>query len=289
LKIRYKNILTPAEFASFCYILFTACFVFVFFNKIENAPVRLAYRLVFVAELFLFAWLCVRYNNKIIKFIRYAIPIALIVFWYPETAYFNNCIFANLDTYFAAADQYLFGCQPSLLFSEVLDGRIMSEIMAFGYFSFYFTIIFTVFYFFFEYDKKISEKISFIILFSFFAFYIIFIFLPVEGPQFYFTDNKIPEGFLFYKMLTIAQLCGEKPTGAFPSSHIGISLIYLFIYFKYNRKIFYILLPIFVILAFSTVYIKAHYVVDVIGGFVVAPVFYWLSCFVFKKLEYKIE
>jgi len=161
--------------------------------------------------------------------------------------------------------------------------------MAFGYFSFYLTIIFTIFYFYFRFDKKIYEKISFILLFSFFAFYLIFIFLPVEGPQFYFTCNKVPNGFLFYKILAIAQHYGEKQTGAFPSSHIGISLIIIFIFYKYNRQIFYVLLPLFIILAFSTVYIKAHYVVDVIGGLVVAPVLYWLSCVVFKKLEYKLE
>lgn len=288
LKIKDKKILTPTEFIAVCYILLTTCYILIFFNKIENAPVRLLFRVLFLAEMFFMAWLAKKIDNKTVKLIRYAFPIALILFWYPETAFFNDCLFPKLDKYFAATEEYIFGCQPSLMFSQIFHGRIISEIMAFGYFSFYLTIAFTVFYFF-RYDKKIYEKISFIIMFSFFIFYLIFILLPVEGPQFYFTCNKVPEGFLFYKILAIAQFYGERGTGAFPSSHIGMSLIFLFIFFKYQRNIFYILLTIFVILALSTIYIKAHYIIDVIGGFIVAPVFYWASCKVFKKLEYRLE
>ncbi|MCL2597406.1 MAG: phosphatase PAP2 family protein [Paludibacter sp.] len=284
MKIKYKQILTPTEIIIVCYILLTAIYVLVFFRHIESAPQRLAYRGIFLLITALLAWLTIKSNNKVVKYIRYIFPVLLIVFWYPETSYLNDCIFNNLDRYFADADQFLFGCQPSLLFSKVFDQRFFSELMAFGYFSFYLTIAFTVIYFYVKFDRRIYEKISFIVLFSFFAYYLIFILLPVEGPQFYFPCNKIPEGFLFYKMLAIVQFYGEKRTGAFPSSHIGISLIFLFIFFKYNRRIFLILLPIFVILALSTVYIKAHYIIDVIAGFVTAPLFYYLAYKVFDKM-----
>ena len=285
MKHKYINILTPTEIIVICYILLTSLYVLFFFNHINSALERLAFRGIFLIITGLLVWWATKSNNNIIKIIRYLFPVSLIVFWYPETSYLNDCIFVNLDKYFADADQFLFGCQPSLAFSKVFDQRFFSELMAFGYFSFYLTITFTVIYFYLKFDKRISEKISFIILFSFFVHYLIFIVLPVEGPQFYFTCDKVPKGFIFYKIMTIIQYYGEKRTGAFPSSHISVSLIMLFVFFKYNRRIFYILFVIFIVLALATVYIKAHYIVDVIAGFVIAPLLYWLACKLFDKLD----
>jgi len=289
LKIKKLNILNPTEFIVVCYILITACYIVVFFNKIDHALLRLTFRFVYFVVMMLVAWYAGKYENKTVDLIRYIFPVSLIMFWYPETSYLNDCFFPVFDKYFAAADSCLFGCQPSMEFSRVAPWRFFSEIMAFGYFSFYLTITFTFFYFYYKFDKKIYEKVSFIFLFSFFVFYVIFIILPVEGPQFYFAYDKVPAGFLFYKLLTIAQYYGERGTGAFPSSHIGISLIIIFIFYKYSRKILYVLLPLFVILALSTVYIKAHYVVDVVGGFIIAPILFWLSFKVYKKLEHRVK
>lgn len=114
------------------------------------------------------------------------------------------------------------------------------------------------------------------------------------GPQFYFAypDNTIPDAGIFRELLKFVQETGEKPTGAFPSSHVGICLINLILLYKYARKGFYITLPIAVLLMLSTVYIKAHYLIDVIAGFITAPLIYWLSinCWKwFKKNNTHIE
>ena len=286
MKIKSINRLTPTEIIVVCYILLTSIYILSFFNHIESASERLVFRGVFLVVTGLLVWWATKSDNTVIKTIRYLFPVSLIGFWYPETSYLNECIFAVLDKYFVDADQFLFGCQPSLVFSKVFDQRFFSELMAFGYLSFYLTIAFTIIYFYLKFDKRISEKISFILLFSFFAYYLIFIILPVEGPQFYFTCNQVPEGFFFSKILAIIQYYGEKRTGAFPSSHIGISVVILLIFFKYNRRIFCVLVPIFVLLALSTVYIKAHYVVDVIAGFITAPLFFRLACKLFNKFSF---
>ena len=71
---------------------------------------------------------------------------------------------------------------------------------------------------------------------------------------------------------------GEKPTGAFPSSHVGMTLIYLWLLFRSERKAFWVVLPLACLLLTSTVYLKAHYLVDVLAGCVVAPVVYGATC-----------
>ena len=67
---------------------------------------------------------------------------------------------------------------------------------------------------------------------------------------------------------------GETPTGAFPSSHVGISWIILIIASKTYKKLLIVIYPFALLICFSTVYIKAHYLVDVIAGFISAPFLY---------------
>ena len=109
---------------------------------------------------------------------------SLLSLWYPDT-YELNRVFPNLDHLFAGWEQTIFGCQPSLTFSEVFHWPVFSELMTMGYVS-YFPLFASIamFYFIWRYDK--FERATFVILTSFFIFYVIFILLPVAGPQFYF-------------------------------------------------------------------------------------------------------
>ena len=172
-----------------------------------------------------------------------------------------------------------------------------------GYFSYYPMIFFLVVWTFFR-RYLLFEKTSFIILCSFFFFYVIFMFLPVAGPQFYyqavgietiregifphvglyFRDHfdMLPEtqyGGLFQHLVEMAQQGGERPTAAFPSSHVGVSTIIMILAWKADRKkrVFIGLLPFYVFLCCATVYIHAHYAVDAIAGFLVAFPVYQIS------------
>jgi membrane-associated phospholipid phosphatase len=77
----------------------------------------------------------------------------------------------------------------------------------------------------------------------------------------------------------------ERPTAAFPSSHVGIICIIWILSFRYAPTLLKIIIPIGILLFLSTVYIKAHYLIDVFGGIISAPIFYWLSLYLFKKIS----
>ncbi|MDR1984423.1 MAG: phosphatase PAP2 family protein [Prevotellaceae bacterium] len=270
--------LFPVERLTIIYACVTALFMIIFGAKENNLPMMILYRISFIVLIFALKFLYQHKPAKIIWFVRNVFPIAIIAYWYPETYYMNESIFGNLDRYFVAADQYLFGCQPSLEFSKHYPQIWINELMNFGYISYYFIIALTVFIAFAK-SKKCMEYTVFIILSSFFIYYITFIILPVIGPQFYFSppDNTILNEGFFRNTLVELQEIGEKPTGAFPSSHVGICLICMYLIFRYSRKIFFILIPVAFILICSTVYLKAHYLIDVVGGFVSAPVYFIIS------------
>jgi membrane-associated phospholipid phosphatase len=78
---------------------------------------------------------------------------------------------------------------------------------------------------------------------------------------------------------------GDRPTGAFPSSHVGITWIAMSFFYKDSRKTFLIWLIPATVLTFSTVYIKAHYALDVAGGFLMVPLFIWLGNTLYDQIQ----
>ena len=143
----------------------------------------------------------------------------------------------------------------------------------------------------------------------FFIFYLIYIFLPVAGPQFYFpvigeelaAVGPYPEignyfdlhpeisiaqegkGALFTKLVGMAQSTGERPTAAFPSSHIGVSTVLMLLAFRAKKSLAAIMFPVYVLLCCATVYIKAHYLVDAIAGLATGVIFYFATMWLYDR------
>lgn len=236
---------------------------------------------------------------RLTRLCRIAAQMALLSWWYPDT-YELNRILPNLDHIAAAKEQLLFGCQPALLFSQKVPYFLFSELMNLGY-TCYFPLIavVTVFYFFFRYQQFM--RATFIILASFFVYYVIFIFLPVAGPQYYYPAvglEQVSQGVfpnlhdyfmtmrealatpgdpngVFYQMVVDAHQAGERPTAAFPSSHVGITTVLMFLaWHSKSKRLFFILLPFFILMFFATVYIQAHYAIDAIAGLLTGALFY---------------
>jgi hypothetical protein len=135
------------------------------------------------------------------------------------------------------------------------------------------------------------EEFGFILISSFLLYYFIFIIIPAEGQQFYFTfpDNYIEAQGILGNAIKLIQKNGEAPTAAFPSSHVGISWIVIFWLYQNFRKSVKYFLPFVILLMFSTVYIKAHYFVDVVAGFLTAPIVFFLTFKLYKFLNRKLN
>ena len=85
----------------------------------------------------------------------------------------------------------------------------------------------------------------------------------------------------FYNLVEASQQVGERPTAAFPSSHVEFHPDDYVL--ACQQKLFGFLLPFYVLLCGATVYIQAHYLIDSIAGFVSAFMLYILVTKMFKK------
>ena len=90
------------------------------------------------------------------------------------------------------------------------------------------------------------------------------------------------QGF-FYQLVEASQQVGERPTAAFPSSHVGISTIAMYLAWQGSKKLTFLLLPFYLLLCGATVYIQAHYLIDALAGFGSAIFVLWLSSYLYQK------
>lgn len=300
--------LLAVEWVAIIYLLFTLVLMLFTYNDLKDPMALLTGRLQFVG-LTAAAWGIYRMLPcRLTRLLRIVVQMAMLSWWYPDTYEFNR-MFTNMDHFFAQWEQSWFGCQPAILFSQTFNHHIFSELMDMGYFIYYPLIgVVAFYYFFWKYEQ--FGMATFVIMASFFAYYIIYVLLPVTGPQYYFpaigmdkaAAGIFPEvgnyfstlrqaiespgykdGF-FYQLVLDAHNAGERPTAAFPSSHVGITtILMLLVWHAKNKKLFWWMMPFYTLLCLSTVYIMAHYAVDVLGGWVSAVILFYATKALYKK------
>jgi membrane-associated phospholipid phosphatase len=302
--------LLAIEKAALGYNLLTSVLIVVLLRRMDHPAQMLISRIQIAGVTFLLAWLYHFVPCKCFAFIRVTFQMTLLSFWYSDTYEFNR-LFSNQDHAFAYIEQWIFGCQPSILFSQYFPQMWVSELLNMGYFSYYPMLAVVVIYHLF-YRYELFEKISFMLITSFFICYFIYLFLPVAGPQFYFPaigcDNALQgifpslgdyftyhpdllsgpghQGGLFYRLVEMSQQTGERPTAAFPSSHVGVSTIMMIMAWRGSKKLFVVLAPLYTLLCGATVYIQAHYLIDSIAGFTFAFGLYALASKMFEKWKF---
>lgn len=302
--------LLPLEWAVMAYLAITLLLMLFTFTKLHN-PGSMLWARFQVVVITAALWAVYRMLPcRLTVLFRVAAQLALLSMWYPDTYEFNR-MFPNLDHVFAACEQNIFGCQPALLFSQSFSSPVFSELMDLGYTAYYpMIVLVTLFFFLCRYEQ--FGRASFIILVSFFVYYVIFISVPVAGPQYYYCAVGVDDiargifpnvhdwfathqealespgykdGF-FYQLVVDAHNAGERPTAAFPSSHVGVSTILMLLaWWSRSRRLFYALIPFYVLLCLSTVYIQAHYAIDVFAGWASSIIIYFALYFIYDHVK----
>lgn len=298
------------ELAQFAYALITTLMILFSWTNLGNPSALLWQRLSFLSGT-LALWVVYQlWPCRLMILLRICYLLVTLMWWYPDT-YELNRQFPCLDHLFASYEHEMFGFHPALIFADRFSSVVVSELMYFGYYSYYLFFVVTLFVVFFL-DYKQLERTALMIFGGFFLCYCIYIFMPVTGPQYYylaagteeiaagnfpdvghyFADNiealPLPgwsDGF-FYGLVHGNHEFGERPTAAFPSSHVAISTLVMLMVIRMRLWRFLLVLAIpFVFLCLSTVYIQAHYAIDVFGGMLFAVIlFFALGGMKLKKI-----
>lgn len=300
--------LLAAEWFTIAYVVFTLLMMAFMWNKLQNPEQMLLGRGCYILVTLLMWGVYRMMPCRLTLLLRIVAQMSFLGWWYPDT-YELNRLLPNLDHFFASMEQGLFGCQPSLLFSQAVPYAWFSELMCLGYVS-YFPLIALVSLYYFVARYQEFKMATFVILVSFFIYYFIFVLLPVTGPQFYYLavgTEKIAAGIFpnlgdwfmthsermaapgwsdgfWYHILDLAHDAGERPTAAFPSSHVGITTVLMMLALRTRcRWLAFTILPFYILMCLATVYIYAHYVIDALAGLITGIALYYILCFLYKR------
>ena len=286
-----KRGLLALEWLVMAYTVFTLLVALFTYTNLQN-PDAMIWGRVRVVAMTAALWLAYRLVPcRLTLLARVVAQMSLLAWWYPDT-YELNRMFPNLDHVFCRAEQSMFGFQPALSFASTFSWAPISELMSMGYAAYYPMIGLMVFFYFIARYKEFQRASI--------------IFVPVAGPTFYFKavgleiiangcfpavgtyfnthQECLPtpgyvDGF-FYDLVEQAKAAGERPTAAFPSSHVGVSTVCMWLaYHARNRRLLYFLTPFYVFLCLATVYIQAHYAFDAIAGLVSGTLLYFILLF----------
>ena len=109
------------------------------------------------------------------------------------------------------------------------------------------------------------------VILCFYAGYFLYVIFPAAPPRIMLKD-MFSIGFdgtlIADAALRMVNLLPSDSRAAFPSLHAAVTLLSLIFAFKHVRRLFWAMLPFCVGLILSTIYLRHHYVIDLLAGFV---------------------
>lgn len=194
---------------------------------------------------------------------------------------------SDFDLSLIKIDFLMFGVHPTL-WLEAYTKPLITEILQLVYSTFYFLpiilgIILVV--------RKRENEFNFFIfqvVFGFYLSYLGYFFIPAVGPRFTIDHLQSMQLSGVWIMETLHVLLNKLENiqrDAFPSGHTAITVLTLYYAKKFNKKYYYFMLPISILMIVSTVYLRYHYVIDVIAGMFLFIVIIVTGPFLYKKLQ----
>ena len=175
----------------------------------------------------------------------------------------------------AAMDEALFGVQPCV-WAERFITPARTEVMQLFYMSFLWIAPSTSLLLLARGRWRAFRATTMAVLVCFYLGYFLYVIFPAAPPRlvFVYDFTRSLEGYprVFSNLSARAfTLLPVDSRAAFPSLHAAVSLVALIHAWRHARAWFWFLVPFALGLWVSTVYLRHHYVVDLVAGWALAP------------------
>ena len=273
--------LNPTDRITILYNLLVIIFIAIFRAKIDGYAYHLAFNLSAILLVILLS--LQRSSSTSLRIMSLWYPVVLYALFYYQTGLINRAVVPHfVDDFFWNLDIEIFGEFPGFLLHTEYGAAFLDEFFHFFYFTYYLAIPITGVLLH-RRDENLFKTYIFQLSFLFYLCFLIYIFLPVEGPITLRGDYYQESGGFFRAIIDLIYEKGENPGAAFPSSHVAAIFLVAWWGSKYfpKLKIYYWCVVLF--LSISTVYCMFHYAVDVIAGLLLAILLLILFSKVGKK------
>lgn len=229
-------------------------------------------------------------GSPLLRGIREMYPLLLLLVLYGEVDLFVQLYHEppGFDRLVYQWDQWLFGASPHLYLSQWLDGRMWTEVFHLLYLSYYLLLI-CAFSAVWWSRPTAMPRFAFIVTGMFISFVAIFVVFPVAGPLIQPDISLTTEGVFpslvawIYAPLTMNGI----QAGAFPSSHVGMSVGIAFLLAPRRWWGRLALAGLVLGIAVSTVYGRFHYAIDAVAGIAAGGILYvvWARLYTYLQDE----
>ncbi|NWF88636.1 MAG: phosphatase PAP2 family protein [Ignavibacteriaceae bacterium] len=266
------------------FYLFLTFLNIVFSNKIELWKTFITFNILIITTVFILAYAAETYRIKILRILHYLYLIPLVLITFKEVYYLIRPLRPNdYDYLLIEIDRLIFGGDPTIFLYKI-SHPILTEILQIVYGLFYFLPIILAIALLIKRRLLETDFALFVVIYGFFLSYLGYFALPAIGPRFTLHDfqneNIELPGILITDFLrNITNTVESIPPGTpnpeqlvqrdvFPSGHTMITLVVIFLSVKLKSRSRFFIIPTGILLIFATVYLRYHYVVDLIGGLV---------------------
>jgi membrane-associated phospholipid phosphatase len=259
----------PADVITLLFLSFLFTLTIVFYDTLPKALFLIGlYTILLVVQVIL-----IRFRNKgafLGLFYDLIFPTLCILLIFDSLEWLVHYVNPeDIDPILIRLDYLIFRSHPTIVLERIMH-PLLTDILQVAYSTYYFIPVSFGIVLLKKNQKSDFNKSLFMILLCFYLSYLGYILMPALGPRFYLDHLQTTglQGLLVAEPLhdLLNRLEGIK-RDAFPSGHTGIAVVVLYLAYQYKRNLFWIYLPIVSALLFSTVYLRYHYVVDVIAGF----------------------
>jgi membrane-associated phospholipid phosphatase len=182
-------------------------------------------------------------------------------------------------------DKWLFGIEPTIYLQRLISPPLTAW-MQFSYtFHLYVMPIVAGFIYMFRPRARFREMMCGLVVISFIGT-LGYMIVPAIGPMYtlhsvYTTPLSQPLA-AFSRPIQFIDFARVR-RDCFPSLHVGISFMVWLYAWRNSKALFGVLCPFILSCWFSTVYLRFHYAVDCLAGFVLAPLCFLLANWLYER------
>ena len=139
------------------------------------------------------------------------------------------------------------------------------------------------------YDTEVSVLTLFI---NYYGAYILYFFVPVQGPRLHLAQQHIVplDGYFFAGHIRdIINFFEPSTLDCFPSLHTSIVIIVTLLATKFYKRIYKLYLFLSFVIIVSLIYLRYHYILDVLAGALWAFVSFYLAIGLHKRYHHKFQ
>ncbi len=292
------KVLNVTDLSVVVFFMFLSFLNLIFFNRIASWYLLILINFGVISLVF---FLANQHNKNCGKgwvYAHYFYLVPLILFTFKELYLMVKPIRnIDYDQTLIAIDRFIFGTDPTVVLYKFAH-PVLTELLQIIYATFYFLPVILGINLVIKKRWVELEFTTFSVVYGFFLSYIGYFLVPAVGPRFTLhnfatTESELPGLFITNLLREITNLGESIPNGTmnpaelvqrdvFPSGHTQMTLIVMYIAYKLNVKSKYFIIPDGLLLIFSTLYLRYHYFVDLLGGLLFMVLTMWTGNYIFN-------